>query len=72
MSLSRMAGRVVPVLGSLVVHGYDTHSKIRHLHVPLFVIHGDPDEIVPFSQGRAIFRAANQPKYFWRVPEAHP
>jgi hypothetical protein len=71
ISLSRMAGRVVPIFGPLVVHGYDTHSKIRHLHAPLFVIHGDADEIVPFSQGEAIFRAANQPKYFWRVPGAH-
>jgi hypothetical protein len=71
MSLSKMAGRVVPVLGPLVVHGYDTHNKIRRLHVPLLVIHGDADEVVPFSHGQAIFRVANQPKYFWRVSAAH-
>ena len=40
---------------------------ILWLHVPLLVIHGDADEIVPFSQGEAIFDAANRPKYFWRV-----
>jgi hypothetical protein len=71
MSLSKMADTVVPILGPLVVHGYDTYRKIRRLHVPLLVIHGDADEIVPFSQGQAVFRVANQPKYFWRVPGAN-
>lgn len=71
MSLSKMAERVVPVLGPLVVHRYDTFSKIGRVHVPLLVIHGDADEIVPFSQGQAIFSVANQPKSFWRVPGAH-
>jgi uncharacterized protein len=71
MSLSKMAGRVLPILGPLAAHGYDTYTMMRRLHVPLFVIHGDADEIVPFSHGQAIFRAANQPKYLWRVPGAH-
>ena len=31
------------------------------------VIHGDRDEIIPFAQGRAVFEAANQPKWFWQV-----
>jgi fermentation-respiration switch protein FrsA (DUF1100 family) len=40
------------------------------VHAPLLVIHGDRDEVVPFSQGRAVFAAGNQPKTFWRVSGA--
>jgi fermentation-respiration switch protein FrsA (DUF1100 family) len=71
MSAGRMAGTVLPFLGPLVVRGYDTYSKIARVHVPLMVIHGDADEIVPFSQGRAVFNAANEPKLFWSVAGAH-
>lgn len=41
------------------------------MHAPLMVIHGDADEIVPFSHGKAVFDAANEPKQFWTVSAAH-
>lgn len=70
-SLSKMAGTMVPFLGPLLAHGFDTESRIRKIHVPVLIIHGDADEIVPFSQGQAVFAAANSPKQFWRVHGAH-
>ena len=70
-SLSAMAGAVLPVLGPLLAHGFDTRNRIARVHAPLLVIHGDADEIIPFSQGQAVFRAANEPKSFWRVAGAH-
>jgi fermentation-respiration switch protein FrsA (DUF1100 family) len=70
-SLSDMARAVLPVIGPLVAHGFDTQRKVKQVRVPLFMIHGDADEVVPFSQGQAVFRAANEPKRFWRVPGAH-
>ncbi len=36
--------------------------------VPLLILHGDADEIVPFSQGQELFRLAPEPKRFIRVP----
>ncbi len=38
--------------------------------VPLLVIHGTKDEIVPISQGRQLFNAANEPKSFIEVKTA--
>jgi fermentation-respiration switch protein FrsA (DUF1100 family) len=69
-SLSEMASTVLPVLGPLVAHGFNTKTLIRQVHVPLLVVHGEADEIVPFSQGQAVFAAANPPKDFWGVPTA--
>jgi uncharacterized protein len=70
-SLSEMAGKVVPVIGPLLAHGFNTKVTIRRVRAPLLVIHGDADEIVPFSQGQAVFAAANPPKDFWRISGAH-
>ncbi len=70
-SLSHMAGQVIPFLGPLVAHGFNTERRIADIHVPLFIIHGDADEVVPFSQGQAVFQRAKEPKTFWRVPGAH-
>lgn len=71
VSLSKMAATVVPIVGPLVARGFEAHKKIGQVCAPLLVVHGDADEIVPFSHGQAVFSAANRPKQFWRVPGAH-
>jgi fermentation-respiration switch protein FrsA (DUF1100 family) len=70
-SLSSMAGVVLPIIGPLVAHGFDTEKKIPQVHVPLLLMHGDADEVIPFSQGEAVYKLANEPKAFWRVAGAH-
>ena len=71
MSAGKVAARVVPFFGPLLIRGYDTYAQISRVNVPVMVIHGEADEIVPFSQGRAVFEAAREPKQFWGVPGAH-
>jgi fermentation-respiration switch protein FrsA (DUF1100 family) len=70
-SLGEMAATVLPIIGPLVAHGFNTKTIIGRVRTPLLVLHGDADEIVPFSQGQAVFAAANSPKDFWRIPGAH-
>lgn len=38
----------------------DTH--IKSVHAPVFVLHGELDEVTPAAMGRALFDAANEPK----------
>ena len=35
--------------------------------IPLLIIHGDKDNVVPLSHGQALFAAAEQPKEMWVV-----
>jgi fermentation-respiration switch protein FrsA (DUF1100 family) len=49
---------------------YDNLAKVRKLRMPLLVLHGDRDEVVPFAQGRRLFEAAPEPKRFFAVPGA--
>jgi uncharacterized protein len=53
---------------SLVPDVYPTLRRIRELRVPLLVLHGDRDDIVPLSQGRALFEAAPAPKRMYVFP----
>lgn len=39
--------------------------------VPLLVVHGARDEVVPVSQGRQLFKAARQPKTLFEVQAGH-
>ena len=41
-----VAGRVLPLLGPLLVNGLDTASKIAQAGVPVLVMHGDRDEVI--------------------------
>lgn len=36
--------------------------------LPLLVIHGEQDGIVPWQHGRAIYQQAKAPKWFWKLP----
>jgi len=49
---------------------YDSISKIKNVHVPLLLIHGEKDRIVPVRFGRRLFAAANEPKQAVYIPEA--
>ncbi len=60
-SLSSMAWEVYPwlPLGSLLARGaFPSASRAAELDVPLLVVHGTEDRIVPFSEGRRLHRAA--------------
>jgi fermentation-respiration switch protein FrsA (DUF1100 family) len=50
---------------------YDSLAKIPALRVPLLVLHGDRDEVVPLDQPQRLFQAANEPKTFYLIPGAH-
>jgi fermentation-respiration switch protein FrsA (DUF1100 family) len=46
---------------------FDSLGLIAQIHVPLLVLHGDADRVVPFDLGEKLFVAANEPKTFIRV-----
>ena len=49
---------------------YDSLSKIGQLEMPLLVIHGERDELIPFAEGQALFKAAPEPKTWYPIPGA--
>ena len=43
---------------------YDALSKIAGVTVPVLILHGDKDDVVPLDAGRRLFEAARAPKQF--------
>lgn len=71
-SVADMAGLMVPFvpIGRLLRTRYDSLTKIPELSVPLLLLHGDRDEIVPYAQGQRLFEAAKEPKTLYTITGA--
>ena len=72
ISIAEMARVVLPFLpiGPLLQTRYDIRAKVKNIKVPLLVLHGERDEIVPFAHGQTVFDAAPQPKKFFTIAGA--
>ena len=42
---------------------YENDKKIKNINIPILVMHGEADQIVPFRMGKKIYEIANNPKY---------
>lgn len=69
-SLRDAAGAHYPKLlvKMLVKKRLESAATIANYHGPLLQMHGTADRVVPFSSGKRLFDAANEPKTFIRVP----
>lgn len=66
--MGRLHYPVIPA--AIVPDAYPNLLRIRGLKAPLLVLHGDRDDIVPVSHGRALFEAAPEPKRLHLFPGA--
>lgn len=51
------------------IDGYDNLSRIKHLKIPVFIMHGDKDATIPFEMGQKLHEACPG-STFWRVEGA--
>ncbi len=72
-SARAMARRMfaIPFIAYVVKSRFDSEERIREVHAPILIVHGTLDETVPFEMGEQLFRAAPEPKQFFRVEGAH-
>ena len=72
-SIGDMTRLHYPALGFLLPYAsmrYEALTAIREIRVPLLVIHGGADTLVPPEHSRRLFEAANEPKRLLIVPDA--
>jgi len=48
----------------LLTYRLDTLDRVRRVRVPVLVVHGTEDHVVPFTMGRRLYEAATSPKRF--------
>ncbi len=59
--------RFLPVDYLLTEH-FDSLAKIRSLEVPLLILHGTADDVVPYQMSQTLYQAAPAPKQLFLVP----
>jgi uncharacterized protein len=69
-SASDVAGTVIPILGPLLVHSYNSVSKIGRIAAPKLFIQGDHDEVIQPRLAQSLYAKASAPKEFWVVEGA--
>jgi fermentation-respiration switch protein FrsA (DUF1100 family) len=42
---------------------FENYKKVKNIKSPILIMHGEVDQIVPFSMGKKIYELANNPKY---------
>ena len=42
---------------------FENYKKVKNINSPILVMHGEIDQIVPFSMGKKIYEMAKEPKY---------
>jgi uncharacterized protein len=52
----------------VILDQFRSDLAIRDVHVPVLMIHGEKDDVVPISSARRLFELANEPKTFVSVP----
>ncbi|SFD25613.1 hypothetical protein SAMN05428997_12273 [Bosea sp. CRIB-10] len=66
-SVAQLRYPYVPV-GVLMKDRFRSDLVIGEVRVPLLILHGQRDSVIPFSQGEALFALANPPKRFISFP----
>ena len=44
-------------------------SKIKMINIPILIMHGKKDDVIPFSMGKELFEMANNPKHSYFTSE---
>lgn len=73
LSTRHMARRmgIFSLISFFLPANYNNIVKITAVEIPILIIHGDSDEIVPVSMGEKLFEAANKPKFFYSIKGAN-
>lgn len=50
---------------------YPTEASLARVAVPVLVVHGRADEIIPFRHGERLYAAAREPKAFLEISGGH-
>lgn len=72
-SAPKLGQRLYPWLPvrALARLNYPTIEYVTQQRAPLLVIHSEDDEIIPFTEGQAVYEAALQPKTLLTIQGGH-
>lgn len=58
------ASHISPLARMLIRDGFRSRDWIGDVRMPVLIVHGDRDSVVPYVQGQRLYELANEPKQF--------
>jgi fermentation-respiration switch protein FrsA (DUF1100 family) len=70
LSIPKLAQHNYPIypVEYVVLDRFENAGKIGKIHVPLLIVNGANDQLIPPSQGKLLYAMANEPKEFHSLP----
>ncbi|MDX2104993.1 MAG: alpha/beta hydrolase [Candidatus Melainabacteria bacterium] len=73
-SLKASARRIFPFMNIypdflLTDYDFDNPARVKLFHKPILIVHGTDDTTIEVGHGEQIYRAANEPKQFEKIPK---
>ena len=70
LSVGKMAQVEYPIFPAqwIVLDRFENDKKIGKLHLPILIVNGVNDQVVPPSQGKQLYDLANEPRQFYSLP----
>jgi len=65
--LAKVIFRFLPGLSFFVRGQFDTQTRVREVHAPIFIVHCREDPVLPFTLGQEVYAASNPPKTFLEI-----
>lgn len=69
-AVARRVYPFLPGLGRVVRSRFDIADKLSRVRAPVLIVHCARDPVIAFALGEAVFAAAREPRFFWRVEAA--
>lgn len=67
--MAAMRAAFLPVEG-LITQRFEVEAKMARVRLPVFIVHGEDDGVVPAEMAGRLFAAAREPKRLFLVPNA--
>jgi fermentation-respiration switch protein FrsA (DUF1100 family) len=70
LSVPKMAQVHYPIFPAelIVLDRFENARKMKNVHVPVLIVNGTMDEVIPPSQGKQLYDLANEPREFRSLP----
>jgi len=57
-------------LSLTITNNYSPENALSHISgIPILIIHGNADEVIPLKHGRLLYESASEPKDLWIIPD---
>ncbi|MGA3046665.1 MAG: alpha/beta hydrolase [Terracidiphilus sp.] len=70
VSIPKMAQSKYPIFPAqnMVLDRFENFKKVKNIHVPVLIVNGTMDEVIPPSQGKQLYDLANEPRQYASLP----